>query len=72
MRDVEVSSSLINLGNRKLLHSIIHDVTERRRAEASLRESEERLREVLENSLAASYKRDLQIDCYKYLSPVFT
>ena len=33
VRDVEVSSSLIHLANRKVLHSIIHDITERKRAE---------------------------------------
>jgi PAS domain S-box-containing protein/putative nucleotidyltransferase with HDIG domain len=36
-----------------------------------LQESEERLREVLENSLDASYKRSLQTNAYDYLSPVF-
>ncbi len=36
-----------------------------------LKESEERLREVLENSLDASYKRNLKTDKYDYLSPVF-
>ena len=36
-----------------------------------LRVSEERFREVLENSLDASYKRNLQTNCYDYLSPVF-
>ncbi len=36
-----------------------------------LRESEERLREVLENSLDASYKRNLKTNKYDYLSPVF-
>lgn len=36
-----------------------------------LRQSEERLREVLENSLDASYKRDLHTGVYEYLSPVF-
>jgi PAS domain S-box-containing protein len=36
-----------------------------------LKKSEEHLREVLENSLDASYKRDLQTGKYEYLSPVF-
>ncbi|MBV5323749.1 PAS domain-containing protein, partial [bacterium] len=34
------------------------------------KESEERLREVLENSLDASYKRDLRTNTYDYFSPV--
>jgi PAS domain S-box-containing protein len=37
----------------------------------ALHDSEERLREVLENSLYASYKRDLRTNRYLYFSPVF-
>jgi len=47
------------------------DVTDRRLAERELEESETRLREVLENSIDASYKRDLQTNTYDYLSPAF-
>ncbi|MGB9927000.1 MAG: PAS domain S-box protein [Methanosarcina sp.] len=36
----------------------------------SLRESEERFRSVLENSLDAAYRRNFQNDCYDYISPV--
>jgi PAS domain S-box-containing protein len=42
IRDVEVHSSRIPLHGRELVHSIIHDVTERRRAEAEVLESRER------------------------------
>ncbi len=47
------------------------DITERKQMELAQQESEERLREVLENSLDASYKRNLQTNAYDYLSPVF-
>ena len=40
-------------------------------ADKALIESEKRFREVLENSLDASYKRNLQTGLYEYLSPVF-
>jgi PAS domain S-box-containing protein len=47
------------------------DITETRQAEEKIRESEVRFREVLENSIAASYKRSLVTNSYEYLSPVF-
>ncbi len=47
------------------------DITERKRIEKDLIESEVRFREVLENSISASYKRNLHTNTYDYLSPVF-
>ena len=38
VRDVEVASSLIQFGGRAVLHSIIHDITERLRLEALTRQ----------------------------------
>lgn len=78
-REVEVFSNKIEIAGKSFLHSIIRDISERKAAEKELRKqevsrlqaSEERFREVLENSLDASYKRNLQTDSYDYLSPVY-
>ncbi|HVN97242.1 MAG TPA: PAS domain S-box protein [Syntrophorhabdaceae bacterium] len=47
VRDVEVYSGPLRLRGLELLHSIIHDVTERKRAEARTEESERSLRAIL-------------------------
>jgi PAS domain S-box-containing protein len=46
------------------------DITDSRRAERALRESEMRFQNVLETSLDAAYRRDLVTDTYDYISPV--
>jgi len=51
---------------------IAEDITVSKRAHEALIESEARFREVLENSLDASYKRNLKTNNYDYLSPVFS
>lgn len=48
------------------------DSINRAHLEEKLGESESRLREVLENSLDVSYKRNLVTDSYEYLSPGFS
>jgi|GEM_PF-2899352 len=50
LRDVETFASQILLEERKTLHVIVHDITERKRLETALRESEGRLSAVFESS----------------------
>ena len=57
-------------GNLSEIQGYVYDDSERKRAEDALRESEERFRAVLENSLDAAYQRNLQTDRYDYMSPV--
>ncbi|MEY3870457.1 MAG: hypothetical protein RLZZ338_4351, partial [Cyanobacteriota bacterium] len=47
-RDVEVYSSFINIHGRRLLYSIIHDITDRKLAQAELRKTTDQLRAVLD------------------------
>jgi PAS domain S-box-containing protein len=46
MRDIEAHAMPMRMHGRDLLYTIIHDVTERARAEAALRESEEQTRSI--------------------------
>ena len=50
IRDVEVHSGPIEIGGRELLYSIVHDVTERRRAERALQQSEEKFRSIFDHA----------------------
>jgi|GEM_PF-3438853 len=48
---IEISITVIPLGNKKIFHAICRDITERRQAETSLRQQEENLRITL-NSIS--------------------
>ncbi len=51
--DIENFSSRVILGGKELLHSIIHDISEKKRAIAALLESEEQNRLIMDNSMDA-------------------
>ncbi len=55
IRDVEVYSSPIEIRGQKVLYSIIHDITERKKAEISLKESEDKFRSMMEAMSDAAF-----------------
>jgi PAS domain S-box-containing protein len=60
IRDVEVHSGPLDIQDRKLLYSIIHDITERRKAEEALSESEQRLNLVLSGAALGAWDYNIQ------------
>ena len=71
IRDLLLSTNLFTLANEECLLVMGRDITNIRQMEESLQARELSFREVLENSLDASYKRNLHTSNYEYLSPVF-
>jgi len=59
LRDVEVYTTPIQRDGRTLLLSIVHDITQRKQAEQSLRENEERLRLAMNASSQGWFDLDL-------------
>lgn len=51
IRTVEVFAGQFTIGERRIFHSIVHDVSDRIRAQQMLRDSEARIRTALDNSL---------------------
>ena len=66
IRDVEVFSGPIKVYDRELLYSIIHDVSKRKRAEAAVRNSEEKYRLLVNNIPGIVYKgfKDWSVEFY--------
>ncbi len=68
VRDVEVHSGPVDLGAKRLLYSIVHDITERKQAEDQLRRSEERFRLLAEYATDMISRHAPNSD-YTYVSP---
>ncbi|MFH1196867.1 MAG: ATP-binding protein [bacterium] len=66
IRDVEVFSSKIEIGSKDILHSIVHDITERKRAEAMIKKLNEELEQkviVRTEQLQTAYK---ELESFSY------
>lgn len=63
IRDVEVFSSTINMKGKELLHSIVHDITNRKQAEKALLESESKFRSYIKNAPHGIFIIDANANC---------
>jgi PAS domain S-box-containing protein len=68
--DAEVTSRAIDLGGRRAIVATLRDVTEARRAEAALRDSEERFRTLFEHAVEGVYE-SLPGGRFRSVNPAF-
>jgi PAS domain S-box-containing protein len=59
IRDVGVFGSNIEVKGKNLLHSIVHDITDRKEAEEAQRESEQKYRTIFENAVEGIFQSTL-------------
>lgn len=57
---LDVAQTAVPIGGRQIVHTVLRDVTDAKKAEASLRESEERYRKIYENSQEGIFQCDPQ------------
>ncbi len=70
---VEIHTSIVQIGNRQLVQGIFRDITERRRADETLRESETRYRTLFDNANDAIFLIDGEtfVECNNKTMEIF-
>lgn len=67
IRDVEVYSSRINIGDKEYLHSIVHDITQKKIAEAELQKRSEAIEQSQVSIVITNLEGNIE-----YVNPAFT
>ncbi len=70
-RDVEIYTAPIDVKGRRLLFSIVHDITERKRAEIALVESEKKYKNITEYAPIAVTRIISSTQCYDFVNDEF-
>jgi len=68
IQDILVNCKLVSVGGRKFFHSIWRDITERKRMETALRQSEKKYRSLVDLTSDSVYEVDKDLK-YNYVSP---
>jgi two-component system sensor kinase FixL len=69
--DAEVSMSRLQIGGQSCIQGVVRDVTERKRAEEALEESESRFRQLVENIREVFWMENAEGTELLYVSPVY-
>ncbi|HWQ65696.1 MAG TPA: PAS domain S-box protein [Methanospirillum sp.] len=72
IRDVEVFSGPITIGGRKILHSIIQDITDRKRAEQELITAQVNLKEAHRQAHIGTFEWDIETDTVTWSDELYT